>query len=93
LILWRDFYEAQDWALHPGDEEIADMPDAEEYIENPFFCCYRPENLYRLVQELGIQSGIDIWEPSEHRSWEVMMDLLHMSKRVVEFFKWIDSRA
>jgi len=79
--------------LHPGDEEIADMPDAEEYIENPFFCCYRPENLYRLVHELDIQSGIDIWEPSEHQAWAVMMELLHMSKRVVEFFEWINSRT
>jgi len=93
IPLWRDFYNAQDWTLHPGDEEIADIPDAEEYIENPFFFCYRPENLYRLIQELGIQSGIDIWEPSEHWSWEVTMKLLDMSKRVVEFFKWIDSRT
>ena len=93
IPLWRDFYDAQDWALHLGDEEIADMPDAEKYIENPFFFCYRPENLYRLVQGLGIQSGIDIWEPSEHWSWEVTMKLLDMSKRVVEFFKWIDSRT
>ena len=93
IPLWKDFYDAQDWALHLGDEEIADMPDAEKYIENPFFFCYRPENLYRLVQELGIQSGIDIWEPSEHWSWEVTMNLLDMSKRVVEFFKWIDSRT
>ena len=93
IPLWRDFYELQDWALHPGDEEIADMPDAEEYIENPFLCCYRPENIYRLVQELGIQSGIDIWEPSDHLSWEVTIHLLHMSKRVVEFFNWMNNRT
>ncbi len=93
ILLWRDFYDVQDWALHPGDEDIADMPNVEEYIENPFFCCYRPENLYRLVQELGIQSGIEIWEPSNQYSWEVTMKLLDMSKRVVEFFKWIDSRT
>jgi len=93
IPLWRDFYQSQDWALHPGDEEIADMPDGEEYIENPFFCCYRPENLYRLVQELGIQSSIDIWEPSDQYSWEVTMKLLDMSKRVVEFYKWMQSRT
>ena len=93
IPLWRDFYEAQDWALHPGDDELADLPDAEEYLKNPFFFCYRPESLYRLVQELDIQSGIDLWEPSEHRAWTAAMELLRMDKRVVEFFKWIDERT
>lgn len=91
--LWRDFYESQDWALNPGDEAIADMPDADKYIENPFHFCYRPENLYRLVQELDIQSGVDLWEPSEHRAWTAAMELLQMDKRVVEFYEWIDERT
>jgi len=92
IPLWKDFYESQDWALHPGDDEIAYMPDADKFIENPFFFCYRPENLYRLVQELDIQSGIDLWEPSEHRAWTAVMELIQMDTRVVEFFKWIDER-
>ena len=91
--LWRDFYESQDWALRPGDDEIADMPDADKYIENPFFFCYRPENLCRLVRELDIQSGIDMWEPSRHRAWTAALELLQMDHRVIEFFKWIDDRT
>jgi len=69
------------------------MPDADKYIENPFFFCYRPENLYRLVRELDIQSGIDMWEPSRHRAWTAALELLQMDHRVVEFFKWIDDRT
>ena len=65
------------------------MPDADKYLENSFFFCYKPENLYRFVKELNIQSGIDIWEPSEHRAWTGVMGLLQMDKRVVEFFEWI----
>ena len=91
--IWRDFYESQDWALHPGDDELVDMPDADKCIENPFFFYYHPENLYRLVQELDIQSGIDIWEPSRHRAWTVAVELLQIGKRVVEFFEWIDDRT
>jgi len=69
IPLWRDFYNAQGRALHPDDDELAHIPDADKYLENPFFFCYKPENLYRLVKELDMQSGIDIWEPSEHRAW------------------------
>ncbi len=92
-LLWRDFYESQGWALHLGDDELADVPDADKYLDNPFFFCYRPENLYRLVRELDIQSGIDMWEPSEHRAWTTAMELLRMDKRVVEFYEWICDRA
>ena len=91
--LWRDFYESQDWALEPGDTEIADMPDADKYIENPFFFCYRPETLYRLVRELDIQSGIDLWEPSQQRAWTAAIELLQIDGRVVEFFNWARERT
>lgn len=91
--LWKDFYESQDWALHPGDDELADIPDADKYLENPFFFCYGPENLYQLVRELDIQSGIDLWEPSAHRAWTAAKELLQMGKRVVEFHDWICNRA
>jgi len=91
--LWGDFYWSQDWAIRPGDDEIADMPDADEYIENPFFLCYRPENLYHLMRELDIQSGIDLWEPSHHRGLTALAELLQMSERVAEFFNWVDERT
>ncbi|MFX0196206.1 MAG: hypothetical protein ACFFCW_08795 [Candidatus Hodarchaeota archaeon] len=90
--LWKDFYQSQNWALHPGDEELADIPDVDKYLENPFFSCYRPKNLYRLVRELDIQSGIDLWEPSENRAWTAAIELFQMDKRVVEFYEWICDR-
>ena len=69
------------------------MPDADKYIENPFFLYYRPENLYRLVQELNIQSGIDLWEPSQQRAWTAAMELLQIDGRIVEFFNWVRERT
>jgi len=57
------------------DEAITDIPDADKYFENPFFFCYQPENLYRLVRELDMQSGTDIWDPSRHRSWTAAVEL------------------
>lgn len=91
--LWRDFYKSQDWALHPGGDLIAEIRDAEYVLDKVIFCWYGPENLFRLVYALDIQSGIDIWEPSEHRAWTAMMDLLRMDTTIVEFYEWIDERT
>lgn len=87
--LWRSFYESQDWDLYTDDNESTDIPNADEFLENLVFCCYRPDNLYRLVRELDIQSGIDIWEPSEHRAWTAVMELLRMDAVIVKFHNWI----
>lgn len=92
IPLWQDFYRSQDWALQPGDDKLASVPDSDEYLENPFFFCYHPENLYELVRELDIQSGIDMWDPSKRRAWTAAMLLLQMDIRVVEFFEWIDKQ-
>ena len=92
IPLWKDFYETRDWALHPGHDELVDA-DENRYLENPFFFCYHPENLYELVRELDIQSGTRIWDPSEHRAWITTMELIQMGKRVVEFFEWVCDRA
>jgi len=62
-------------------------------LQNAFFCWYGPENLYQLVHALDIQSGIDIWEPSEHRASTAMTDILQMDTKVVEFYEWIDERT
>ena len=78
--LWRDFYRSQDWVLRPDGDLIAEIRDAEYVLENAFFCWYGPENLYQLVHALDIQSGIDIWEPSEHRAWTAMMRLLNQQR-------------
>jgi len=87
--LWRDFYESQDLALYAGDDEPTDTSDADEFLENLVFRCYKPANLYRLVRELDIQSGIDVWEPSEHRAWTAAMELLQMDAIMVKFHEWI----
>ena len=79
--------------MHQGDDELADISDVDKCLENPFFFCYRPENLYRLVQELDIQSGMNIWEPSEHQAWTAAIELLQMDKRVVEFHEWVSDRT
>jgi hypothetical protein len=91
--LWRDFYECKERALREGNDEVTDVPDTDEYVEDPFSYCYQPENLYRLVRELDIQSGIDLWEPSRHRAWTAAVELTQMCKIVVEFFNWIDGRT
>lgn len=91
--LWRDFYRSQDWVLRPDGDLIAEIRDAENDLEKASSCWYGPENLYQLVHALDIQSGIDIWEPSEHRAWTAMMDLLQMSTVIVEFYTWINERT
>ena len=45
------------------------------------------------VQELDIQSGIDLWEPSQQRAWTAAMELLQIDGRVVEFFNWVRERT
>ena len=93
VSLWKDFYGTQEWALRPWDEDLNGIPDAIKYLENPFSFCYRPANLYHLMRECDVQSGVDLWDPSEHRSWTAFMELLQMGKRVSEFFEWICDRA
>lgn len=92
IPLWKDFYEEQDWALDPGDEELAEMPDCEKFLENPFHFAYRPENLYRLMVELDIQSGTEIWEPNRERAWTACVELVTMNKVLTEFIYWIFAR-
>lgn len=89
--LWRDFYGSQDWDLHLVDGLIAEIHDAERCLENPFFVCYGPKDLYTLVQVfvLDVQSK----EPSEHQAWASTMVLLSMDKIVVKFCDWIDERT
>ena len=91
--LWRDFYKSQDWALHPDSDLITEIRDAEYALEKTFYCWYGPENLYRLMRELDIQSGIDLWEPSEHRAWMALMELLQMDAIMVKLHEWICDRT
>jgi len=85
--LWKDFYEHQEWAVSRDDDD-ADLSD--EDIRNPFSCCYKPDNLYYLAQELDLQSGTDLWEPSEYRAGIVRQIICLMGMRMVEFCNWLD---
>lgn len=92
IPLWREFYESQDWAypLNNADED-GDFP--QKYLENHFLCFYEPENLYRLTQQLELQSGIDIWEPSEHVASMIRPVLIRLGQLMIEFIDWVDERA
>jgi hypothetical protein len=91
--LWTEFYESHDWACTPNntDDEDGDLP--QKYLEPPFLFFYEPENLYRLAQQLGLQSGIDIWEPSEHVASMVRPILIRLGQLMIEFVDWIDERV
>lgn len=69
LPLWKEFYESRDWyPAEPKDNDEEDLP--QKYLGNSFLFFYEPENLYHLAQQLDLQSGVDIWEPSEYgREW------------------------
>jgi len=90
--LWKNFYEHQEWAVS-RDDDVADLSDADDCIQNPFSCCYKPHNLYHLAQELDLQSGTKLWEPSEHRAGIARAIINHMGKRVVEFCDWLDEQV
>jgi len=74
-------------------DELADIQDGDKYAENPCFFCYQAETLCHLVRDLDIQSGIDLWEPNEHRAWEAAMDLLRIDEVMVAFLGWIGDRV
>lgn len=87
--LWRKFYESHDWTCPQNDaDEDGDFP--QKYLENHFLYFYEPDNLYRLAQQLEFQSGIDIWEPSEHAANMVRPVFIRLGQLMVEFLDWID---
>jgi hypothetical protein len=91
--IWIDYYESHDKALHLGGDEPGIITTSHKCLLNPFSLYYSPENLYHLVKELDIQSETEIWDPSEHRAWTAVIDMLQMDGRVVEFFKWVEERT
>ena len=92
LPLWREFCESRDWVYPENDtHEDEDLPP--KYLENPFLFFYEPENFYRLAQQLELQSGIDIWEPSEHVAGIVRPIFIRLGQLMIEFVDWIDEQA
>ena len=93
--LWEDFYECQEWASHQdyNNEDIADLKDIDKYLENPFLFFYKPENLFGLARQLDLQSGIDMWEPSEYRASVIRPMIIRMGRIMIEFMDWISERT
>ena len=92
LPLWKEFCESQSWYTE-GEEDDDDEEMEEKYLENPFRFVYEPENIYEMVKQLEIQSGTDIWEPSEYITSKVRSYLVLLCKRITEFAEWIEERA
>ena len=90
--LWREFYES---CICPSTQdnsnyEYEDFP--QKYLENHFLYFYEPGNLYRLAQQLEIQSGIGIWEPSEHVTAMARPIYLRLGQLMIKFMDWIDEQ-
>jgi hypothetical protein len=91
LPLWKEFYESRDW--HRGEPKGNDEEDLpQKYVGNPFLFFYEPENLYHLAQQLDLQSGVDIWEPSEYRARMVRPVFTRLGELLLEFLDWVDER-
>ena len=90
--LWMEFYRSHTWAYTPSNnDEEGGLP--QRYLENHFLFFYEPENLYELAKQLELQSGTDIWEPSETRAREMRPLLIRLGQLMIEFEDWIDRRT
>ena len=88
--LLRDFFRTQIYSHNP-EEFINDSELPIRYQDNLLLFFYEPENLYQLAKQLGLQSGTDIWEPSEKEASDVRRLMLAISRKMVEFDEWMDS--
>ncbi len=93
IPLWKEFYESLDWVSEQQNNADKDGDLEQKYLENPFLFFYEPENLYWLAQQLDLQSGIDIWEPSEHRASMVRPIFIRLGELAVEFLNWFNERV
>jgi hypothetical protein len=87
--LWKEFCKSRDWRS-AGKEVDRDFP--RKYLDNPFLFFYEPEDLYCLAQQLDLQSGIDIWEPSEYRTGMIRPIFIRLGELLLEFLDWVDRR-
>ncbi|MFC1952786.1 hypothetical protein ACFLWR_01470 [Chloroflexota bacterium] len=87
LPLYRGACESHDWEYFHNRTDRA-----WESFRSFGLCFYKPENLYRLAQQLELQNGIDIWEPNEDvtKTWRPFF--LTMTKLMIEFRDGIDER-
>jgi hypothetical protein len=89
LPLWKEFYDSRDWHP-PKSRDSSDEDFPQKYPENPFLFFYEPENLCHLAQHLDLQSGINIWEPSECRARIIRPIFIRLGELLLEFLDWVD---
>ncbi|MFC2066817.1 hypothetical protein ACFLUO_07195 [Chloroflexota bacterium] len=87
LPLWQEACVSRNWEYF-----LSSTDRAWKSFESLGLCFYKPENLYRLAQQLHLQSGIDIWEPSENVTSTVRPFFLAMTELMTEFRDWIDEQ-
>jgi len=85
ISLWRDFEHTQT----EDANDPAERPLKDNFIDNVLLSFYEPENLYRLTQQLELQSGIDIWEPSRKEALEVWSFMIWLTKRLIKVRNYI----
>lgn len=77
---------------YPSMENTQESPNTDELINNPFHLFYTAENLYLLAQHLELQSGVDIWEPSNHYASTTMSLTILLGKAMFKLMDWVDER-
>jgi len=93
--LWGDFSRSKHLSSNQASriEEGTDSKAMEKHFENPFYFFYEPRDLYALAQQLDLQCGVNIWEPSEHRASMMRPTLVRMGEIMMEFVDWITERV
>jgi len=94
IPIWADYYNCrrrvftEDLTIENIEEYLA----TDEFIKNPFHLCYRAENLHGFAQQLELQGGVDIWEPSHNYASATMSLIIFLGKIMIELIDWVDER-
>jgi hypothetical protein len=92
--IWADYYNCksrvctEDFAI----KNVEEFLDTDEFIKDPFHLFYRAENLHGFAQQLELQSGVDIWEPSHNYASATMSLIIFLGKIMIELIDWVDER-
>ena len=94
IPIWADYFNCKSRVCTEGliIENVEEFLDTDEFIKNPFHLFYRAENLHRLAQQLELQSGVDIWEPSHNYASATMSLIIFLGKIMIELIDWVDER-
>ena len=89
--MWKDYQRCNMGSLFQDYESEDELhPEYIKYRENPLLYLYEPESLYRLACHLDLQSGVDMWEPSEYRASRLRPLLIRTGELMVEFLAWLN---